>query len=97
MLCSSTAPHGPIRVHRSEESNLALFPLLAATCFSRPPADNVFTGTKEIEFFDAQQTKWEGNILPEDGVCVKLVTSDKGIDIDESTFAVSDGLPSEEC
>eukprot|EP00903_Cladosiphon_okamuranus_P006681 g6521.t1 len=58
-------------------------------------SNNVFTGTQELEFFDAQDTQWSGNTLPESGVCVDNVTSDDGNDITESTFEGSDGLPSD--
>ena len=60
---------------------------------SHPAADNEFTGTTELEFFDAQGTVWTGNTLPSSGVCVDNITSDDGISIDESTFTSSDGLP----
>eukprot|EP00752_Nemacystus_decipiens_P009556 g8536.t1 len=51
-----------------------------------------FTGTEELEFFDAQGTVWSGNSLPS-GVCVDNISSDDGESVDESTFASSDGLP----
>ncbi|CAM9195373.1 unnamed protein product, partial [Ectocarpus sp. 8 AP-2014] len=59
--------------------------------------DNVFTGTSELEFFDAQNTRWNGNTLPK-GVCIKNIHSDDGIDIELSTFdRRTAGLPTSEC
>ncbi|CAM9132608.1 unnamed protein product, partial [Ectocarpus fasciculatus] len=59
--------------------------------------DNVFTGTSELEFFDAQDTLWYGNDLPQ-GVCIKNIFSDDGIDIELSTFDMrTTGLPTLEC
>ncbi|CBN77785.1 Mannuronan C-5-epimerase N-terminal fragment [Ectocarpus siliculosus] len=59
--------------------------------------DNVFTGTSELEFFDAQNTRWKGNTLPQ-GVCIKNIHSDDGIDIELSTFdRRTAGLPTLEC
>ena len=65
----------------------------AVFCPSRPSAGNTFSGTKELEFFDAQNTKWSGNSLPSSGVCVDNITSDKGNSVDKSTFTGSSGLP----
>lgn len=59
---------------------------------SGPSAGNTFTGTKELEFFDAQNTKWSGNSLPS-GVCVDNISSDDGNSVRQSTFTGSDGLP----
>eukprot|EP00903_Cladosiphon_okamuranus_P006680 g6520.t1 len=53
---------------------------------------NTFTGTEELQFFDAQNTQWSGNSLPS-GVCVDNVTSDDGDSIPASTFKSSNGLP----
>lgn len=48
--------------------------------------DNVFTGTEEIEFSEAEDTIWSGNSLPS-GVCLKNRDG-------TSTFTgSSDGLP----
>lgn len=48
-----------------------------------------------IEFFDAQGTQWSGNrLIDSDGVCMKIVTSDKGVEVRGSAFEVSDWLPS---
>lgn len=59
--------------------------------------DNVFTGTSELEFFDAQNTRWNENTLPQ-GVCIKNIDSDDGIDIELSTFdRRTAGLPTLEC
>ena len=60
-----------------------------------PSADNEFTGTTELEFFDAQGTVWSGNTIPSSGVCVDNITSDNGESVPLSTFASSDGLPSD--
>eukprot|EP00752_Nemacystus_decipiens_P017643 g15814.t1 len=57
--------------------------------------DNRFEGAEEVEFFDAQGTRWSNNEFPDGGVCTKIVTSDKGEDVVMSTFEVSDGLPAE--
>eukprot|EP00903_Cladosiphon_okamuranus_P006682 g6522.t1 len=59
--------------------------------------NNVFTGATEIEFFDAQSTTWLGNTLPESGVCLDTVTSDKGNAVRESTFDLYTNLPNESC
>lgn len=56
-------------------------------------ADNEFTGTTELEFFDAQGTVWSDNTLPSSGVCVDNISIDDGQSVDESTFASSSGLP----
>eukprot|EP00752_Nemacystus_decipiens_P009061 g8090.t1 len=55
--------------------------------------NNEFTGTTELEFFDAQGTVWSGNTIPSSGVCVDNITSDDGNAITPSTFASSSGLP----
>ena len=57
--------------------------------------DNVFTGTTELQFYDAQETVYSGNAIPSSGICVDNITSDEGESIDLSTFAFSDGLPSD--
>lgn len=62
---------------------------------ARPLVDNVFEGANIIEFFDAQGTQWSGNrLIDSDGVCMKIVTSDKGVEVRGSAFEVSDWLPS---
>ncbi|CAN0056924.1 unnamed protein product [Pylaiella littoralis] len=58
--------------------------------------NNEFTGTVDLEFFDAQDTTWLGNTLP-DGVCIDNISSDDGISISTSTFINSEGLPTLEC
>lgn len=66
-------------------------------CLPRRPSDNEFTGTVELEFYDAQGTEWSDNTIPE-GVCLNNVSSDDGNSVDESTFTESsDGLPSAAC
>ncbi|CBJ28911.1 Mannuronan C-5-epimerase [Ectocarpus siliculosus] len=59
-------------------------------------SNNDFTGTEELEFFDAQATTWSDNSLPS-GVCIDNVTSDDGNSVPPSTFSSSSGVPSEEC
>ncbi|CAB1099946.1 MEP1 [Ectocarpus sp. CCAP 1310/34] len=58
--------------------------------------NNEFTGTEELEFYDAQATTWSGNSLPS-GVCIDNITSDDGNSVPPSTFSSSSGVPSEEC
>lgn len=59
-------------------------------------AGNEFTGTAEVEFYDAQNTHWAGNEVPSTA-CLDNVTEDDGEDVPVSTFtADSEGLP-EEC
>lgn len=53
---------------------------------SRALADNEFTGTEELEFFDAQGIVWSGNSLPSSGVCTDIITSDDGNSVRESTI-----------
>ena len=53
----------------------------------------MFTGTTELEFFDAQDTQWSGNTLPDSGVCVDNISSDDGESVETSTFVGSDELP----
>ena len=62
---------------------------------SHPLAGNTFTGTTELEFFNAQSTTWSDNSLPSSGVCVDNISSDKGSSVPKSTFTGSSGLPSE--
>lgn len=71
-------------------------PVASATSVPIPAADNLFTGTTELEFFDAQATVWSGNTIPS-GVCIDNISSDDGNSITESTFVSSDGLPTDEC
>lgn len=71
--------------------------LFAAPLFCRSDVstENTFTGTNEMEFFDAQATLWVDNIIP-DTACSDFVTSDDGDDIDPSTFAAgTNGVPAE--
>ncbi|CAM9580025.1 unnamed protein product [Scytosiphon promiscuus] len=54
--------------------------------------DNTFSGIEKLRFFDAQDTTWSGNVLP-DGVCKLIVDSDDGDSVPESTFVSSAELP----
>lgn len=53
---------------------------------------NTFTGTTELQFFDAQATIWSGNTIPS-GACLDIVDEDDGEVIPLSTFAEQSGLP----
>lgn len=55
-------------------------------------ADNTFTGVEKLRFYDAQDTTWSGNSLPE-GVCMFVVTDDNGDSVPKSTFVSSAELP----
>lgn len=61
-----------------------------------PLAGNKFNRAEEIEFYDAQNTRWIGNEFPSDA-CLDIVTSNAGDSVPVSTFtADTNGLP-EEC
>lgn len=58
-------------------------------------AGNVFTGTEEIEFYDAQNMHWSSNDIPST-TCLDVVIVDNGQSVELSTFTNdTDGLPLE--
>ena len=68
---------------------------IAGRCSFHPLAGNTFTGTEELEFYNAQSILWSGNSLPSSGVCLDNIDSDDGSSIPTSTFTGSSGLPPE--
>lgn len=53
-------------------------------------AGNLFTGTEELQFYDAQATTWIDNIIPSTA-CSNFVTT---VDIPQSTFTADwSGVP----
>lgn len=74
---------------------LALRGVLYITVPPPRAAGNVFTGTDELEVYDAQNTLWRNNDVPS-SACLDIVETDDGLPIPISTFANdSDELPSE--